>query len=172
MSPELTIRRFEPGDGERVRELDERALREVNAYVDDPEVVQQMHPDDKETFDEDLYDIPGKYLADGGEFLVGLVDGEIVAMGALEREDDSRARLTRMRVEPEFQRQGFGQAILDELEVRATELGFEELLLDTTARQETARAFYETNGYEEFRREEWGQFDVRLYRKSLGESDS
>lgn len=167
MSPDLTIRRFEPGDGERVRELDERALREVNAYVDDPAVVQQMHPDDKETFDEDLYDIAGKYLDAGGEFLVGVVDGEIVAMGALERESNARARLTRMRVQPEFQREGFGQAILDELEQRARELGFEELLLDTTARQEAARAFYEANGYAQFAREQWGEFDVRLYRKRL-----
>jgi len=166
---ELTIRQYEPGDGERIRELDERTLREVNAYVDDPEVVREMHPEGKETFDEDLYDISGKYLDAGGEFLVGLLDGEIVAMGALERESDTRARLTRMRVQPGHQRQGFGQAILDALESRAVELGYEELLLDTTARQEAARAFYEANDYAEFTREQWGEFDVRIYRKSLGD---
>jgi ribosomal protein S18 acetylase RimI-like enzyme len=172
VASDLTIRRFERGDAERVRELDERALREVNAYVDDPAVVKQMHPDGKETFDEDLYDIEGRYLDAGGEFLVGLVDGEIVAMGALERESDARAKLTRVRVQPEYQRRGFGQAILDELEARAMESGFEELVLDTTARQEAARAFYEANGYVEFQREQWGQFDVRHYRRSLGRSDS
>ena len=36
----------------------------------------------------------------GGEFSVGIIDGRIVAMGALKRLTDTRAEICRMRVHP------------------------------------------------------------------------
>jgi ribosomal protein S18 acetylase RimI-like enzyme len=165
--PELTVRQYEPADRERVLELNEKALREVGAYADDPEVVEELRGEGAESFDEDLYDVDGEYLDAGGAFVVGLLDGALVAMGALAREDDATARVTKMRVDPDHQRRGFGQRILDELESRARELGYTELVLDTTARQTAAQGLYEANGYEQFEEAQFGEYDVLLYRKSL-----
>lgn len=169
MPAELTIRQFQDGDGPRVRELNERALRDVNAYVDDPDVLAEVAGEDAESFDEDLHDVQGEYLDADGTFLVGEVDDRVVAMGALAPEDCSTARVTRMRVDPAHQRRGHGQRMLAALESRARRLDFEELVLDTTARQEAAQGLYETNGYVQFDREQYGEFEVLLYRKRLPE---
>ena len=63
--------------------------------------------------------IEGVYLDGNGDFLVGLVSDQIVAMGALKKTGDRRGELKRMRVSPEFQRRGYGKAILEALERRA-----------------------------------------------------
>jgi GNAT superfamily N-acetyltransferase len=164
----FTVRRYRPGDGERVRTLNETALRAVDAYAEDaPE--------------EDLDDVAGAYLDGSGEFLVGERDGEVVAMGALTpvHEGTTSVRLglldptvdavevTRMRVHPDHWRQGYGSAVLRELERRAQALGYGTAVLDTTARQTGARRFYEAHGYEAVGRTEWREFEMLCYRKPL-----
>jgi len=52
-------------------------------------------------------------------------------MGALKKKSDTAAQIKRMRVLPDFQRKGYGQLILDSLEIKARKLGFTELYLDT-----------------------------------------
>ncbi|WP_267641175.1 GNAT family N-acetyltransferase [Haloarchaeobius amylolyticus] len=168
MPPTLELRRYQPADQDRVRELHEAAMREVGAYVADAP-------------DTDLETIPETYLAEG-TFLVGEVDGRIVAMGALrpatgyitEFVDDlpeTTAVLKRMRVDPAHQRQGYGSRLLAALEDRARELGFTELVLDTTPTQVAAKRLYESHGYEQVQREQVrlaGEELVLLcYRKSL-----
>jgi GNAT superfamily N-acetyltransferase len=154
MADDLSIRRFDPADGDRVRELHEAALRSVDAYV-------EAVPDP------DMADIEGTYLDGGGEFLVGEVDDEIVAMGALRREDRRTAEVTRMRVDPDHQRQGYGTAVLAALEDRATELGYRTLVLDTLDRQEDAKRLYESFGYERTGGERIGEFEQLFYEKTL-----
>lgn len=168
---ELTIRRFRPSDEERVFELHEEALRDADAYAEGvPEP--------------DLDDVEAHYLDAGGEFLVGLADDRIVAMGAFRPVEDRvaeafdslrrpTAELKRMRVAPSHQRRGFGQQIYDELERRAHASGFAELVLDVQAHQEGARRFYERNGFKVERRVEIEAFgetlDTVFYRKPLDE---
>jgi len=74
-----------------------------------------------------------------------------------------------MRVSPEHQRQGFGQAILTQLETRAVELRYSILCLDTTTEQEASQRLYRKNGYRETDRRRQGPFDVLLFEKQLGE---
>lgn len=88
--------------------------------------------------DDDLCAIPAVYLATGGEFIVGLLRGELVAMGALRLSEDG-AEIKRMRVHPCYQRQGYGRQILEHLEQRARDLGIVRLRLDTTSGQKPAR---------------------------------
>ncbi|WP_135821495.1 GNAT family N-acetyltransferase [Halostella litorea] len=104
MADDLSIRRFDPGDGDRVREL---------------------------------------------------------------HEDRRTAEVTRMRVDPDRQRQGYGTAILAALEDRATELGYETLVLDTLDRQTGAKRLYESFGYEETGRGRIGEYERVFYRKEL-----
>ncbi|MFB6139601.1 MAG: N-acetyltransferase family protein [Halosimplex sp.] len=170
----LTVRRYRPGDGERVRELNRAAMAETPEWV--PEA-----PDD------DLRDVRGHYLDAGGEFLVGEVDdasglsgladgadstdgrpvatGDIVATGAYEplegwmaEQFEARAgegtdpepgvaELSRVRVDPAVQGHGVGTEIVRELERRARRSGVRAFALNTGVDNERARGFYESLGY-------------------------
>lgn len=116
---------------------------------------------------EDLHHIREQYLEAGGDFLVGELQGRLVAMGGLMRSDPERAKVRRMRVHPDFWRRGFGQAILERLETRAAELEYRSLWLDTTVGQAPARRLYEMNGYVETHRGRWRGFDLVHYEKAI-----
>lgn len=167
----LTVRQYRPNDHEQALELHEAAMRDVGAYVEGvPEP--------------DLDDIVASYLDSGGEFLVGTVDGEIVAMGAFRPADgyirkildglSNAAELKRMRVDPAHQRKGYGRRIYGELERRAGEQGFDEFVLDTMPVQTAAQGLYEELGFERVRREQLehdgDEFTLLFYRKPLDEA--
>ena len=90
-------------------------------------------------WDNDLDSVETCYF-DGGDFLVGYDGERLVAMGGLRRIDQATGEIRRMRVHPCFQRQGLGQAVLTALEERARQLGYTRVVLDTSDRQEAARA--------------------------------
>ena len=83
----LQIRRYQHADREQVLRLHKVALQAVDAYSPGP-------------WDDDLDDIDRNYLGTGGEFLVGVLDADVVAMGALRRIDQDTPELKRMRVSP------------------------------------------------------------------------
>jgi ribosomal protein S18 acetylase RimI-like enzyme len=150
----LRIRRYEAGDREPVWRLHDVAMRGAG-----------IHLGEGHWYD-DLHEIENVYLRKGGEFLVGTLGDEVVAMGAAKKTTDDRAEIEYMRVDPQFQRRGFGQAILTALERRAAELGYDTLHLDTAVQQKTARRLYESNGYREARRGRKGAIDCVFYEKS------
>jgi GNAT superfamily N-acetyltransferase len=151
----LHIRRYEPGDKRAVRRLHDDALNEVGAHLGSG------------PWDDDLDEIESVYLDQGGEFLVGLLDREIVAMGALMRISPEKAELKRMRVRPGLQGRGYGQAMLDALHRRASELGYTTLRLDTTIQQRAAQRLYLKNGYSEAGRGVVGPFDCIFYEREI-----
>jgi len=132
------IQRFLSSDKAQVRTLHELALRGAGALIEGP---------DGEALDRDLDDVEASYIEVSGEFLVDDVDGRIVAMGALRPVGSRHAELKRMRVHPEWQRQGRGRSMLAALEQRARDLGFRRLSLDTTEQQVAARSLYTSAGY-------------------------
>ena len=117
-------------------------------------------------WDDDLRDIEGVYLRKGGEFLVGVVDGKIVAMGAV-RLDGEAAEVKRMRVRPGLQRRGFGRLILERLEAHAAASGARRVWLETTTLQTGAQSFYLGAGYREVERGTFGRFETITYAKEL-----
>jgi GNAT superfamily N-acetyltransferase len=151
----LHIRRYEPGDKLAVRRLHDDALNEVGAHLGSG------------PWDDDLAEIESVYLDQDGEFLVGVLDGEVVAMGALMRISTERAELKRMRVRPGLQGRGYGQAMLDALHRRASELGYSMLRLDTTIQQRAAQHLYLKNGYSEAGRGVVGPFDCIFYEREI-----
>jgi GNAT superfamily N-acetyltransferase len=151
----LRIRRYEPGDERAVRRLHDDALNEVGAHLG------------RGPWDDDLDEIGDVYLEGGGEFLVGVLNGEIVAMGALMRISREKAELKRMRVRPGLQGRGYGQAMLDALHRRASELGYPTLRLDTTVQQRAAQRLYLKNGYREAGRRVVGPFDCIIYEREI-----
>ncbi|MEK7532144.1 MAG: GNAT family N-acetyltransferase [Patescibacteria group bacterium] len=152
----LEIRPYTPTDSEAVIHLHNVALEAAGAHVGNG------------PWDSDLLNIKGVYLENNGAFLVGLLDGQIVAMGALRKISDEKGEIKRMRVLPQFQRQGFGQAILDVLEKEAVKKGYKTLCLDTTVLQVAAQKMYLKNGYAEVRRTKQGfPFETIFYEKRL-----
>jgi hypothetical protein len=69
----LEIRRYQDADKPAVWELHRRALEATGAYFPGK-------------WNDDLSDIQNHYLNNGGEFLVGILDGKIVCMGRLQTE--------------------------------------------------------------------------------------
>jgi GNAT superfamily N-acetyltransferase len=151
----LHIRRYEASDKRVVRRLHDDALNEVGAHLGSGQ------------WDEDLNEIEDVYLGSGGEFLVGVLEGEVVGMGALKRLSPDAAEIKRMRVRPGLQGRGYGQAILDVLHRRAAELGYSTLHLDTTVQQRVARGLYLKNGYREVGRGSVGPFWCVFYERGF-----
>ena len=151
----IEIRQYQAGDHDVVWELHNVALELLDAHAGNG------------PWDDDLHDVENVYLKTGGEFYVGVLAGEVVAMGALKRESGDQAEVKRMRVHPNHQRKGYGQAILTALEDRAKELGVKTLTLDTAKIQVAARGLYEKNGFQVTGYTKFGEFDVVLYEKCL-----
>jgi ribosomal protein S18 acetylase RimI-like enzyme len=129
------IRRYRTTDHDAVVDLHLLALRQVHAEAG------------RGRWDDDLDDIENVYLDGTGEFLVATQQDRLVGMGALRRFDDRTGEIKRMRVHPDFQRQGIAQAILDLLTEQARGIGYRKLRLDTTILQTAAQALYEQNGF-------------------------
>lgn len=136
MSSSFTVRRYEASDAEAVVELHEQRSWDV------------AHPEPEHEVYDDIDDIEGAYLDAGGEFLVGLEDDHLVATGGYDPVDDETVVLKRLRVDPAYQRQGYGDALLTELEARAEAAGYDEMIIDETGMNTTAQAFLESHGYE------------------------
>ena len=151
----MKVRPYRNKDHEAVWNLHNLALHDVGAHAGDG------------PWDDDLHAIEEVYLKGGGEFLVGVIDDRLVAMGALKRTDAKRAELKRMRVHPDYQRQGFGQMMLSALEARAQALGYKIIHLDTTKVQVVAQKLYEKNGYRKVGEGQVGKFETILYEKRI-----
>lgn len=81
----LEVRRFAAGDARAIRALGDAAMSAGGASA---------------RGDEEVDLIAAAYVADGGDFLLGVCDGRLVAMGALRHVTDAVAELNRMRVHP------------------------------------------------------------------------
>jgi ribosomal protein S18 acetylase RimI-like enzyme len=152
----LQLRRFEDGDATAVHALHDLELNEVGANLR------------RGSAAADLQSISATYLGDGGEFLVGVYDGRVVAMGALRHVTDSVGEVKRMRVHPAFQRRGFARLILTCLEDRARELRYNRLRLDTAVMRTAAQRLYQSAGYREVGRGQLAGAEVVYYEKRLG----
>jgi GNAT superfamily N-acetyltransferase len=141
----LRIRRYSTGDNATVFDLHQECLAQVG-----------LRPGDGVYYDDDFARVEETYLRAGGEFVVGEVHSEIVAIGGLRRVNDVVAEMVRLRVRPDKQGQGYGAAVVAVLEERAVELGFRVLHADTTVKQPVAMELYRSSGWHEINRKVTG----------------
>ena len=151
----LELRSFRNEDGQAVWRLHDLALEDAGAHGGPG------------PWEDDLRDILATYLDSGGDFLVCFVDGELVAIGGLLLLSPGEAEIRRMRVHPDFQRQGLGRLLLKRLEQRAQALDCHTIRLDTTEEQTAARRLYERSGYRETGRRQTDRFLFIDYAKTL-----
>ena len=158
---QIKFRGYVDKDAAPIRRLHEEALKAVGAFAE---------TDEAEELDLDLDNIDGSYFKLGGDFVVGELDGELVAMGgfrmALGAGIKRAAELKRMRVRPDLWGQGIGSALLKLLEERAAAEGYEIVILDTVA-DTPAQQFYQSRGYRETRRKRVGRLEIVFYQKEL-----
>jgi ribosomal protein S18 acetylase RimI-like enzyme len=144
IAEQVIFRQYRAIDNEQVKSLHREALASTNALSESGE------------WDSDLDDIESVYIEGGGDFIVGVLNDEIVAMGAFKRISSAVAGIKRMRVKPELQGNGIGPTLLALLESNIREKGYIEIQLDTTINQVSAQHLYEKSGYTEIRRETEG----------------
>ena len=151
----LELRSFRRDDADAVWQLHDLALDDAGAHGG------------RGPWEDDLRDIPAAYLDGGGAFLVGVLDGTLVAIGGLIRHSPELAEIKRMRVHPGFQRRGFGRLVLERLEERARMLGCRTIRLDTTEEQIAAQRLYHSAGYRQTGRRQTARFRFIDYAKTL-----
>ena len=119
-------------------------------------------------WDSDLHAIKENYVDTGGGFLVVEdEDRRLIGMGGFVPlpSDSKSAELKRVRVHPEFQRQGIGEVLLGALESAALKAGFSRLQLDTANGK--IQSFYLKNGYRFVRKEFESSYEFFFYEKLL-----
>ena len=130
----LKIRRYKPEDNKVVKELNEAGIAQMDLPVDRHVVA---------NIDSDFDDIEGVYINNNGEFIVGLEDGEIVAMGAFRKRTPECAEFKRLRIRPDCQRKGYGETIMRKLSELAAGMGYTEGFLDTLKTNHRAQRLFE-----------------------------
>jgi len=118
----------------------------------------------------DLRDIEKVYFNDGGEFLVGLLEGRVIAMGGFQRVSDTSAELRRMRIQPDLQGQGYGTQLLRELERLALQSGIYTLSFETARARPLTLEFYHKHGYQETGHGFYGKVETVHFSKTLNNS--
>lgn len=151
----MDIRRYIDSDRDAVWQLHRLALEDAGAFGGHG------------PWDDDLHHIESVYLCNRGEFLVGMLEDRLIAMGAFRRIDDATAEVKRMRVHPDYQHQGCGQAIYDRLVTRAKQLGYKKLCLDTGVTMTAAQRFYLKNGYRQTGSTNLASFELLLFEKEI-----
>ena len=119
----------------------------------------------------DLMAVEQVYLGSGGEFLLGLLNDRLAAMGGFQRLSDTSAELQRMRIERELQGRGYGAQLLRELERIAFQSGVRILCLETARQRLLTLEFYRQHGYQETGRGLYAQVETVHFSKTLTEGD-
>jgi N-acetylglutamate synthase-like GNAT family acetyltransferase len=117
-------------------------------------------------WDDDLLDVEHAYL-DGGDFLVGELEGRVIAMAGVRHVKAGVGEVKRLRVEEGFQGRGFGETIARALEQRARELKFKRLITDTTVKQQPAQRLLAKLGFVETHRKVVRDLEVIFYEREL-----
>lgn len=115
----------------------------------------------------DLRAVDEIYLLNGGEFLIGLLDETVIAMGGFKPLSDTTAELKRMRIRSDLQGKGYGAQLLRELEARALKRGFCELCLETAKARPLTLAFYQKHDYEKIGEGFYGAVQTVKFAKQL-----
>ena len=150
----LKIRRYEAKDNAAAKELNYAGLEQMRPDIDWKGIG---------VADGDYDDIENIYINSWGDFLVGTVNGEVVVTGAVKKLDENCGEIKRIRVKPECQRRGYGEAMTKALIKRAEELGYKKIRIDTMTTNTRAQALFNKTGFKEAYHGKIGEFEVIFY---------
>lgn len=132
---QLELRNYQAGDGTAVYHLVERVLREYELEMD------------PEGTDKDISDIPRFYIIRGGTFRVLTAGHKVVGCYGLYRINDFCCELRKMYLLRQYRGIGMGRKLMDNALDTARELGFREMVLETSTRLKEARVLYDRYGF-------------------------
>ena len=135
MTPALIIRVYRDSDHDSVVKLNAYGLAAAGVPVD------------VDAYAGDLDNITTTYLTGRATMLIGDLDDQVIAMGALRPLNDATCEITRMRVDPSAQGRGYGKQILAALEAHAVDFGYDTAVLLTGPDQHPAIDLYKAAGY-------------------------
>lgn len=150
-----SLRSYEESDYENVWQLYKACFEENNDLI-------PLGP-----WDKDLYNIQEVYSQSGYFFCVAEYDGDIIGMGAIKKINEKTGNIARMRVHPEYQRNGIGKAVFGELEKEAKKYGYHCLQLEVEMNLHQAQSFYKKNGFAKVGRTYIGSNECYIFKKSL-----
>ena len=153
----LEIRRYQVQDNKVCRALNDVGIEQI-----EPTGELRAIPYVTADFD----DIEGVYL-EHGDFIVGVENGEVVAMGAFKKRMKTCAEFKRLRIRPDRQRKGYGETIMRRLMELAAEMGYTEGFLDTLKTNYRAQRLFEKLGFTRDGGGKRGPFDLYFYTISL-----
>ncbi|HDP80695.1 MAG TPA: GNAT family N-acetyltransferase [Spirochaetes bacterium] len=165
----ISIRRYRPSDQDAVMQLHTEGVEDIEAEFSAADNGRNIVADGEGASfsDDDLDHIATFYINAGGDFMVGELNGRVVAMGGLQKQSRTGALIRRMRTRREVRGQGYGALLLSSLERRAVQLGYTELFVDPLSTNTGARSFYENAGFQEMEQRMLGHYDIIIYRKQL-----
>ncbi|RQR62647.1 GNAT family N-acetyltransferase [Burkholderia sp. Bp9125] len=128
---------------------DVRAQPLIDALIDEYATRYRAYrPDSLGSAREELARYPAERFAPPeGAFVLLLRDGETIGGGAFKRYDAHTAELKRIWTHADLRRQGLARRIVEALEVRAAQQGYQRIYLTTGFRQPEAWALYDRTGY-------------------------
>lgn len=148
MVEKLAIRRYDPRDKNDVWRVHERAFRATLPH---------FFP----AANRDLRNVPGAYLA-YGEFLVGEIEDELVAIGGFLPMNERTVELKSLRVCPDHWRRGYGRTLVEALEDRACERGYERVVLHTSEHLAASQSLYRNEGYRQTSQKWHSEVDMEM----------
>lgn len=150
-----TLRPYQPNDDQYIYDIHVRALSAIGII---PRPI---------SANADLLAITTEYFDRNGEFIIAEIGGEIVGYGAYLPLDVHTIEVRRMRVVPEWQRQGIGTVILNALLSKARCCGFSKAVLNTDTRMKSAIVLYRKAGFAEIgRKTEYGE-DMLVFEATM-----
>ncbi len=148
------LRDYQPEDEEAVRMLVLSGLEQRFGVL-----IDGLNPD--------LDDLETHYIQQGASIIVVESDGQIIGCGMLIKEhgSDEVARIVRVSVAKDRQRQGIGKIISQRLLEIANERGFVQVLVETNSDWYSALNLYQSMGFIEVERiyvSEWNFTEVHM----------
>jgi GNAT superfamily N-acetyltransferase len=102
---------------------------------------------DAVAFDKELASLPGKYAQPQGGLFLATHDGSSAGCVALREIDTYCCEMKRMFVYPHLHGKGVGRALAEAAIKQARVIGYKSMLLDTSIRQDEAKALYQRLGF-------------------------
>ncbi len=125
-------------DGKAVLALIEEILHSYGLEINPAEV------------DSDLLDIEANYFGNNGWFEVCEQDGRIIGSYGLYRLSNDTCELRKMYVHPASRGLGIGKSMMDRAIMKAGELLYKTIVLESNRRLDMARTLYEKYGFTEY----------------------
>ena len=100
-------------------------------------------------FSDEVKSLPGEYSPPAGALLLAEAEGVFTACVALRKLEEGVCEMKRLYVSPAGRGQGLGLKLTEAIIVRACELGYEKMRLDTLESMTEARELYSSLGFKQ-----------------------